>query len=114
MTFGDPDAGISHSMSLGYSFYGRQSSDSMGSVRGESPLLLRMETGVEHPNAGGSRPMINASGDDDLYIFVNVSPDEGQFVGLAYQQKMELFQTTFYNAKPQEGWSFIAGDKFPF
>jgi hypothetical protein len=112
--FDPPAAGVSKSMSLSYSFFKRTASDFMGSVRGASPLLLRLEVGEKGPGAAGTRPLINVTGNDDLYIFTNVAADSGGAAGFGLEQKVEVFETTFYNAKPPAGWSFVKGDKFPF
>ncbi len=114
LSFDPPQAGISKSMTMSYSYFKRTSTEYMGSVNGASPLLLRLELGVDGPGAAGPRHQINASGNDDLYIFLNVHADSGGFVGLAVQQKFEVVETTFYNAKPPADWSFVKGDKFPF
>jgi len=114
MNFDPPGAGISKSMSMGVSFFKRTSSDFYGSVEGASPLLIRFEVGVVGEGQGGSQKLINASGQDDLYIFVNVAADSGQPAGFALQQDFRVFQSSFYYAKPQAGWSFVKGDEFPF
>ncbi|MEA3204068.1 MAG: Carboxypeptidase regulatory-like domain, partial [Thermoplasmata archaeon] len=115
VAFDKPSAGNAEDMLMSLSYTGRTSAESFGSVSGPSPLLLRFETGVRHPTEqGAKRPLINASGEADLYLFLNEAPGPNSPVAVAYQQDLEVFETTFYNAKPPEGWSFGAGDEFPF
>ncbi|MEA3143129.1 MAG: Carboxypeptidase regulatory-like domain [Thermoplasmata archaeon] len=115
VAFDKPSAGNAESMLMSLSYTGRTSAESFGSVAGPSPLLLRFETGVRHPTEqGAKRPLINASGEDDLYLFLNEAPGPGSPVAVAYQQELQVFETTFYNAKPPEGWSFAKGDEPPF
>ncbi|MFO1535265.1 MAG: carboxypeptidase-like regulatory domain-containing protein [Thermoplasmatota archaeon] len=113
--FDKPAAGNAEEMLMTLSYTGRTSAESFGSASGPSPLLLRFETGVRHPTEqGAKRPLINASGEDDLYLFLNEAPGPGSPVAVAYQQELQVFEATFYNAKPPEGWSFVKGDEFPF
>jgi hypothetical protein len=115
VAFGQPAAGNAEAMVMSLSYTGRTSAESFGSVTGPSPLLLRFETGVKHPTEqGAKRPLINASGESDLYLFLNEAPGPNSPVAVAYQQDLEVFETTFYNAKPPPGWSFGHGDEFPF
>jgi hypothetical protein len=115
VAFDPPSAGNAESMLMSLSYTGRTSSESFGSVSGPSPLLLRFETSVKHPTEqGAKRPLINASGESDLYLFLNEASGPNSPVAFAYQQDLQVFETTFYNAKPPEGWSFAKGDEFPF
>jgi hypothetical protein len=115
LAFSPPAAGNAKYMVMSLSYRARTASESFGSVTGPSPLALRFETGVKHPTETGSkRTMINASGEDDLYLFLNEAADPSSPVVVAYQQDLQLFETTFYNAKPPPGWGFAKGDDFPF
>jgi hypothetical protein len=115
LSFDPPAAGNAEAMLMSLSYNGRTSSESFGSVSGGSPLLLRFETGVKHPTeTGAKRPLINASGEDDLYLFINEAPGPSSPAAVAYQQELNVFETTFYNAKPPADWSFAKGDEFPF
>lgn len=113
--FDKPAAGNAEDMVMSLSYTGRTAGEQFGSATGPSPLLLRFETGVRHATESGSnRPLINASGEDDLYLFLNEAPGPNSPVAVAYQQDLQVFETTFYNAKPPADWSFVRGDDFPF
>ncbi|HUR62344.1 MAG TPA: carboxypeptidase-like regulatory domain-containing protein [Candidatus Thermoplasmatota archaeon] len=115
VAFDAPSAGNAKNMVMTLSYNARTSSESFGSTSGPSPLQLRFETGVKHPTETGSkRTMVNASGEDDLYLFLNEATDGSAPVVVAYQQELQVFESVFYNAKPPEGWSFARGDEFPF
>ncbi|MEK6985126.1 MAG: carboxypeptidase-like regulatory domain-containing protein [Candidatus Thermoplasmatota archaeon] len=112
LTFEPITQGTADQMGILLSFEMRTASDWYAQVDGPSPVILRVETGVEHETQQGDFPMVDPNGQADLTMLGSLSSSEG--LGIGIQQKFELIKTDFYNAKPPEGWSFVNGDPFPF
>jgi len=106
--------GTSDRMGVLLSYEKRTAGDWFDSEEGTSPVLLRLETGVTGPNQQGTPEQLDPAGRNDLQILGSIAASEGQDAGVGVNQEFQVFQTNFYNAKPQDGWSFAKGDEFPF
>ena len=76
------------------------------------PFRLQCDVGVicpEQQDGENGEPMISPDGQDDLWNMI--SAGDG---GIALQQTIEIYQSNFYYAPSPEGWSFMAGDAYPF
>ncbi len=111
--------GTSQEMFVLASFWNRTSSDWYGQEGGANPVLLRFEVNVTHAGAAAdsalAKDKIDPQGQRDLYTYGAISAPSGPpYIGAGLEQSFTIIQTTFYHAKPQDGWSFIKGDKRPF
>lgn len=90
-----------------------------------APLLLRLETGVEHETSqstdDANPPVIPPEGRPDISYFVSVREPDGSTCaalcappGVALNQAFTVYYTQFYIAPAPEGWSLVAGDLVPF
>jgi hypothetical protein len=114
LVFQSNGQGTTDRMGVLMSFHNRTASDWFGTAEGLSPVLLRLETGVVGPSQQGKPDMIAPEGRNDLLILASIKDSEGQQTGFGVNQEFQVFQSSFYNAKPAEGWSFAKGDEFPF
>jgi len=114
LVFQSNGQGTTDRMGVLMSYYNRTAADWFGTAEGLSPIVLRLETGVAGPSQQGSPVLIPAEGRPDLLILASIKDSEGQETGVGINREFEVFQTNFYNAKPQDGWSFAKGDDFPF
>ncbi|MGB1585657.1 MAG: carboxypeptidase-like regulatory domain-containing protein [Thermoplasmatota archaeon] len=76
------------------------------------PFRLQCDVNIicpEQQDGENGEPMISPDGQDDLWNMI--SAGDG---GVALQQEIEIFQTNFYYAPSPDGWSFLAGDPYPF
>jgi hypothetical protein len=114
LVFNANGQGTTSRMGVLISFQKRLASEWYGNAEGDSPVQLRIETGVKHASEQGSaQTMVDPAGQNDLTVLGSIKGND-QNVGINIQQKFEVYKTDFYNAKPPEGWSFAKGDKFPF
>ncbi|HUR62343.1 MAG TPA: carboxypeptidase-like regulatory domain-containing protein [Candidatus Thermoplasmatota archaeon] len=114
LTFQSNGQGTSDRMGVLVSYEKRTAGDWFGTAEGLSPIVLRLETGVEGPDQQGEPKLIPPEGRNDLQILGSIAAAEGQDAGVGINQEFLVFQTNFYNAKPPEGWSFAKGNEFPF
>lgn len=115
ITFQSNGQGTSDRMGVLMSYYARNAGHWFGSAEGKNPVLLRFEVGERAPSQqGDDRPLVNATGNDDLLILASIATAEGQEAGVGVAQEFEVIQTNFYNAKPPAGWSFVGGSAMPF
>lgn len=76
-----------------------------------APYRLQIDLGVDHPNSNPTEPqLIPPEGLPAMYYFIGARSSPA----LVINQKVQLFSTFFHFGVPEEGWSFIAGDPFPF
>jgi hypothetical protein len=115
LVFQSNGQGTSDRMGLLLSYEKRTAGEWYASYEGKSPILMRIETGVEDGSEQGSkRKMVDPAGESDLQILGSIAASEGQEAGVGVNQEFQIFQTSFYNAKPPANWSFAKGDAFPF
>jgi hypothetical protein len=106
--------GTSDQMRTTVSFYPRVASHWYCTGWGPSPVMVRIETGVECEESQGDPQPFPPEGLDNGYIFAATKAPEGQFVSATVGQTFTLFMNFFYYGKPPEGWSFVNGDEYPF
>ncbi|MGB0651905.1 MAG: carboxypeptidase-like regulatory domain-containing protein [Thermoplasmatota archaeon] len=79
------------------------------------PLRLQIDVGAPHPSASGVEPAaIPPGGMQDMSYFVSVKQDNWPVPAVALEQEFDVYLNQFVYAPAPEGWSFVAGDAFPF
>lgn len=112
----DPSAqGTSPEMRITVSHFPRPASHWYCSGTGPSPILLRMEVGVECEDQQSDPKLVPAEGEANMTMFMAAkAPDGGAPVAMAVSQSFTVFMNFFYFGRAPEGWSFVKGDEFPF
>jgi hypothetical protein len=111
----DPSAqGTSPEMGLTISFYPRVASHWYCQGGSAAPVLVRMEVGVTCDNSQGDPQPFPPEGLNNTYFFASSKAPDGQPASATFSQTFSVFMNFFYYGKPPEGWSFVAGDPFPF
>lgn len=77
----------------------------------ESPLLLRMEVGVECEDQQSEPELVPPEGLPNGHLFAAI---DGAPVAATVSQAFTVYMHQFYYGSPPEGWSFVAGDTAPF
>lgn len=98
-------------LSVTASFFNRTSSHTYDGESGPSPLRMQldMDPSLEHP------AWIPPEGKEDFLLFINPSAAGSDLpFAVSVMQEFEIFHHVFYYGTPPEGWSFIAGDEYPF
>jgi len=113
--FWDPSAsGTSAEMAETISFYPRVASHWYCQAGGPSPVLMRLEVNVTCEQSQGTPQPFPPEGLNNTYIFASTSAPAGQPASFTVSQRFTMILSTFYYGKPPAGWSFVAGDPYPF
>ena len=111
----DPSAqGTSSEMSMTVSFYPRVASHWYCQEGGPSPTLMRLEVNVTCAKSQGTPQPFPPGGLNNTYVFAATQAPAGQPASVTFSQKFTIIVNTFYFGKPPDGWSFVAGDPYPF
>lgn len=111
----DPSAqGTSPEMRLTVSHFPRPASHWYCSGIGPSPLYVRMELGVECEDQQDDPTLVPPEGEQNMTMFAAAQPDDTAPAAMAVSQPFTVFMNFFYYGKPQDGWSFVRGDPYPF
>ncbi len=117
ITWEPTSSGTSGNMGIVVSTYkpDRDGSHWFANAGGASPLRLQINATEQHPTASGMEPtMIPEEGMTDMSFFVSVRQDNWPVPAVALQQDFTVFLTMFHYLPPPPGWSFVAGDDFPY
>jgi hypothetical protein len=79
--------------------------ETLGTLEGSSPLHLAIGPETLNP--------LNLSTEEVISTFTWASPDTTP-IGVTLNQDYEIFVTHFYVLPSPEGWSFVAGDPYPY
>lgn len=113
MTWQPTQQATSDEMSLTISHFPRAASHWYCQGAGVTPLLVRMEVGVVCENQQSEPELVPPEGLPNMHLFAATSPGADP-ASMVISQKFTVYLNVFYNGKPPEGWSFVAGDPMPF
>ncbi|MHB1262252.1 MAG: carboxypeptidase-like regulatory domain-containing protein [Thermoplasmatota archaeon] len=114
MTWDATAQGTSDEMRVIISHFPRSASHWYCSGAGADPVLVRMELGVVCEDQQSDPDLVPPEGLPNMHLFAATNAPDGQFASVTFSQAFSVFMNGFYYGKPPEGWSFIAGDEFPF
>lgn len=95
----------------------RDGTHAFANVASANPLRIQLDVGEAHETAATTEPtMVPEEGMTRMSYFVSVRRAEGtpSPPGLALNQEFEVYLTQFYYGTPPDGWSFVAGNEYPF
>lgn len=108
----DPTTETGENLGFTVSFYARPDAvHRYGGTSGPDPLRLQLDTGVEHDSAqqgAADHTIIPANGTEELFVFYSAGG------AVVVNQQFTAYQTTYYYAIPEEGWSFIGNGPPPY
>jgi hypothetical protein len=111
----EPSAqGTSPEMRITVSHFPRPATHWYCSGTGPSPILLRIELNVTCEDQQDTPALQPPEGELNTTMFMAAKAPDGQPAALAFSQRFSVFMNFFYYGKPPEGWSFVAGDPYPF
>lgn len=109
----EPTSELGKNLGFTVSYFSRPDTGHwFGSTDGEAPLRIQFDVGVEHDGASyaGDQPtMVPVNGTEELFTFFSAGSGN-----VAANQAFTAFQTIYYYAIPEEGWSFIVNGQPPF
>jgi hypothetical protein len=118
MTWEPTAQGTSPRMGMVVSTYKpeRDPAHSFANVASANPMRFELDVGKTHETAADVEPVqVPPEGMGRMSYFVSVRKAEGNpSPAVALNQEFQVFLTQFYYGLPPEGWSFVAGNDFPF